>query len=621
MEIELLEVRDFLAEHPPFDALPDAALNALPKQLSIRYLRRGTPFPGPEEAGHYLCMVRQGALELRGTGGILLDKLGEGAIHAAPCLEQAQETELHGTAVEDTLLYLLPCSALTALRNEHPAFDDHFNRSVRERLRRALHNLQQNSGGGGSLMAVTAGELVARAPVTARPAITIRAAAEVMAREKVSSLLLMEGEQLQGIVTDRDLRSRCLAAGLDSGTRVADIMTRTLHPVELSTPAFEALLAMTRRNVHHLPVIDNGRVIGVLSTSDFIRHQSANTVYLAGEIARCSDLDALVAASRRIPESHLQLVRAGASWYQTGQAMATVTDAITRRLLQLAEAELGPPPVPYVWLACGSQARHEQTALTDQDNALLLDDSFAPKHADYFTALAERVNNGLADCGFPYCPGEVMAKTEQWRQPLRVWREYFHRWIDAPEPKALMHYSIFFDMRPVFGEERLCHELRAGVLRQARENGIFLAYLAANALHQRPPLGFFRHFVLIGDGEHENAFDIKRRGIIPVTDLARLFALTGGLPELNTTDRLQAAQEAELLSPESATELREAYAFIGTLRARHQAEQIARGEEPDNYLAPEQLSRLERHHLKEAFTVIRRLQDTLEQRYQAARFF
>jgi CBS domain-containing protein len=136
-----------------------------------------------------------------------------------------------------------------------------------------------------------------------------------------------------------------------------------------------------------------------------------------------------------------------------GQIVTAMTDALTVRLLQLAEAQLGPPPVPYAWVAAGSQARSEQTAKSDQDNCLVLDDRYdVDRDGPYFEALARQVCSGLDACGYVFCPGEMMAMTERWRQPLQRWLERFRHWIDQPEPAALMHTCVFFDMRPVHGE-------------------------------------------------------------------------------------------------------------------------------------------------------------------------
>lgn len=620
MDVELIEIREFLAGLSPFDRLPDEALDGLPKRLTVRYLRRGSVFP-PEDGGRpNLSILRSGAAEIRDSDDNLISKLAEGDFFHMPCRDADQRLPLHGQTAEDSLLYSLPCEELNRLRGQYPEFAAPFDESVSQRLQKAVDSIKEQAPNT-ALMTVQVRDLLGRDLISAAPEISIAQAAGIMSEHRCSSLVLLEGERLAGIVTDRDLRNRCLATGLSPDKPVSEIMTDRLHTVEADTLGFEALITMSRLNVHHLPVTDEGRVVGILSTSDLVRVQSANAVYLVGDIRKASGLDTLVSISKKLPELQVQLVNSGATANQIGQAVSAVTDAITARLLELAEAELGPPPVPYCWMAGGSQARREQSSHSDQDNALLIADEMSPGDDAYFAALAQKINDGLNACGYIYCPGEVMANNPQWRQPAAKWRQYFEHWITRPDPKALMLASVFFDLRPLHDPANLFEPLHEQVLKLCRENKIFIAYMASNALKHRPPLGFFRKFVLIHGGEHDHTFDIKHRGIVPVVDLARVYALSHGLPEVNTLERLKAAAaEVGGLSKNGAANLVDALEFIGTLRMRHQAEQLRRGEAADNFISPEEISPLERGHLKDAFVLINTMQESLGQRYQAGRF-
>lgn len=620
MDIELIEIQEFLASHPPFDQLPTETLERLPKRLSVRYFRRGTPFPPTDADQAYLYVIRRGAVELRDPHGELVSKLAEGDLCVTPCRPEDQGPALRGATAEDTLAYLLPCADLAQLRAGHPTFAEHFEQSVANRLRKALDVMTDTPASGSGLMTVQVGDLVRREPITTTPGTSIRAAAQIMSEHRVSSLLIMDGERLAGMITDRDLRSRCVAAGLSPERPVSEIMTERLHTVQAGTLGFQALISMTRLNVHHLPVLDEGRVAGILSTTDLTRFQSSNSVYLVGDIHKAKNVETLVQISGKVGELQVNLVNGGATADQVGQAVSAITDAITLRLLELGEAELGAPPVPYAWMVGGSQARREQSSHSDQDNALLIADHMKPGDDAYFAALASYVNDGLDACGYIYCPGDVMAKNPKWRQPLRIWKKYFTTWIERPEPMALMLSSVFFDLRPLRDPEGLFEEIHDTVLAHSKANRIFIAYMAANAIKHRPPLGFFRNFVLIHGGDHDHTFDIKHRGTVPIIDLARVYALSSGVSEVNTLERLRAAAETGVLSQEGAANLADAAEFIGTLRMRHQAQQLRRGEKADNFLSPDALSPLERGHLKDAFVLINTMQESLGQRYQAGRF-
>ncbi len=614
-----------MAAHTPFETLPEEVLVRLPKMLTVRYLRRGTSFPPEGQNDMNLYVVRTGAVEYRDKQGKLLHKFAEGEICSSHCQDEADSdlgADVRGVTVEDSLFYSLPCEQFEALRKDNLEFNEHFNNTLRDRLRKAIKSLQSSPTSGSSLMNVEVGSLIRRAAVTAPPTISIREAANIMTENRVSSLLIIEDKKLIGLATDRDLRTRVIAVGLDANKPISEIMTRNLHKVADDTPGFEALNTMTRLGIHHLPVVKGGEVAGIISTNDLIRYQNTNSIYLVEDIRKCHTLDELFVKSRDLPELQLHLTSSGVSAYQLGQVISSVTDTIVHKLIEFAEDKIGKAPVPYVWVAVGSHARREQTVHTDQDNALIISNDYnADEHGQYFENLAKLITDGMNACGFVYCPGEVMASNPLWRQPYKVWRQYFNDWITKPERKSLMLACNFFDMRPISGEFTLYEQLHSEVLKQTQDNRIFLAYMAANALQNKPPLGFFRNLVMIHDGEHDNTVNLKRRGLLPIIDLARVYALSVGLPEINTLERLHSAAETRDLSRGGAEDLEDAYEFVSMLRARHQMHQLRNGKIVDNYVAPDSLSKLERSHIKDAFSVITTMQETLEQRYQTGRFY
>ncbi len=238
-----------------------------------------------------------------------------------------------------------------------------------------------------------------------------------------------------------------------------------------------------------------------------------------------------------------------------------------------------------------------------------------PQDDQWFEQLATFVSDGLARCGFIYCPGDIMATNPKWRQPQHIWHEYFKKWVDTPSPKALLNSSVFFDLSTVHGDASLLAQVRERLLIRTKGNSLFLAHLSKNALSLRPPLGFFRDFVLIKNGENKNVLDLKHNGIAPIVDLARIYALSEGIAASNTIERLQQAAGTRSLSKSAAANLIDAYEFLGLLRMEHQAKKLQANEQPDNYLAPKHISKLEREHLKDAFKVIKTLQDSRQSAY------
>jgi len=619
MEIELIEIRDFMAKHHPFDVLDATLLNELPKKITIRYFKQGSPFPDSLIEKNTLCVVRMGEIELRNEQGQLVDKLAAGDNYLVSRKKDKDLKALCGICTEDLLVYQINYEYIKDLQAQCAEFRNQFNKSINERLRHAVEMAQSEGMRDLSAMKLEVSGLAAHAPVIVDIATSIRDAAIIMTDEHVSSIIVTKNNKLEGLVTDRDVKSRCVAAGIDYNEPVSVIMTKEVKSVKRSSLLSEALLLMTKFNIHHLPIMDEDMPVGMITTSDVIRHLSTSPALIASDIYQANSLQTLMKISSRLPELQLQLSLSSSTAKHIGEVFSSITDAITSRLIELAEKEHGAPPVKYVWMAAGSQARNEQTSHSDQDNALIISDQCTTEHETYFRNLANYVCDGLNACGYVYCPGNAMASNQQWRQPLNQWIENFSSWINTPEPKALMLSSIFFDMRPVHGDFSLFNTLQTKIMEQANNNENFLSQMVGNALTHQPPLGFFKNFVMINDDNHKNTLDIKHRGIVPITDIARIVALENGIKACNTTERLEQAFKCHALSEEMHSNLIDALEYIGSLRIRHQAKNIRSGLDADNYLPIKELSGIEKNHLKDAFSIIKTMQKFIENRYPASR--
>lgn len=618
MEVELQEIRDFVAAVPPFDLLAESELTRLVHALAIRYLRRGKSLPPEHETSRSLYIIRQGSLALYATDDLLLGRLAEGEIFSEFCNEH--ESEIFDIRVtEDTLVYTIPCVELFEIIAKQRQVKEFLLHTSPRRLQKAVKQSQEKSSQVDTLMNTRLSALLGKSIVDIDHESSIYDATVKMTESGVSSLLITESGRVAGIITDRDIRSRCVAAGLSPDTQVTQIMTA--DPVQMSSEsiAFDALMVMTQKNIHHLPVVDGNQIRGIVTATDLIKQEGKNAVHITRSIHRAESLEELVEISRLIPELQRQLSIAGGSAEHVGRAITAVSSALTHRLIEFVEQESGPAPVPFAWIAAGSQARHEQSSHSDQDNGLIISDQMQAADEAWFKRLADFVCDGLDACGFIHCPGDAMAKNPQWRQPEKVWLQYFKKWINTPEPMALMLSSIFFDIRVIHGEKSLLKNIRSEISALAKNNQLFLAHMTANALQHRTPLGFFRDFVLDDDDQHKDSLDLKHKGIVPIIDLARIYALAEGIDAVNTIERLEKAAGTASLSRDGAENLLDAYEFISRLRMEHQVEQIRRGEEADNYLPPKQLSRLERTHLKDAFKVVQTMQEALAQRYHVGR--
>jgi CBS domain-containing protein len=613
-DAEIPEVTDFLAEHAPFAAVPRGDLERLARRMAVRYARRGSRLMAVGRSNDEVFVVRSGAVQITDDNGTLVDRGGEGTAFGTTALD-GQPSRFDVEAIEDSLLLVLPSVAFHELASAHPAVEDFFSQQRAVRLRHALQAMP-HAEHPSAVLQTRLRDLMRREPITTTGDATVREAAQLMARERVSSLLIVEGDRLTGIVTDRDLRTRVLAAGLDSSAPVSAMMTTDPVTAGPDDIAMDLILEMTSRNIHHMPVVGGaeGRTpLGMLTSTDLMRLERVGPIHLVGDIAKADDLEALVAASQRLPRIIDQLVHEDATADGIGRIVTAVGDAVEQRLIHLAERELGPSPTAYAWVVLGSQARLEQGPGSDQDNALVISDDATPADAPWFEALARYVVDGLVACGYPRCPGDVMATNPQWRQPLREWERTFAHWIDEPVPDAILRSAIFFDLRTLHGDEELVEELQEQIRRSTPRSTRFLAHLARNAAANEPPLGFFRGFVLEREGAHQDTLDLKRGGFHAVVEVARVHALSRGLPQVSTSSRITAAAGAGGLSEETAADLHDAFEFIRYVRLIHQAKQIRAGAPPDNFVAPSELSGFEKRHLRDAFHIVRSAQQTILQ--------
>ncbi|NHI00284.1 MULTISPECIES: DUF294 nucleotidyltransferase-like domain-containing protein [Oceanimonas] len=621
MEAEQLEVLAFIRQWYPFKELPEEVLERIATEVEVAYYRAGTRILEYGDPVHDLYLVRCGAVELYRRNGELHNRLSEGNLFGQMGLLMHNKNRLPASALEDTLIYCLPESVFNELYEHHEAFSDFVEVGESTRLRHAVSRHQ----GANELMTSSVRELISRDTVSIGRSASVFDAARKMTEEGVSSILVLHegGEddaEVAGIITDRDLRTRVLAEELPSSTPVGEVMSAELVAAESDQYVFEAMLTMLRYNLHHLPVLHRGKPVGVVALSDVMRHESRNSLFVVRHIFRAQDADELATIADDARACFVRMVNEDANSHMIGSAMAVIGRSFKQRLLELAEEKLGPPPVPYCFLALGSMARDEQLVVTDQDNAIILDNGYdAEAHNAYFAALAKFVCDGLAACGYSYCSGDIMASNPEWRKTRREWELCFMDWIDNPSARSLLNSNIFFDLDGVYGHLEWAEQLNRLILRRAKRSPRFLASMARNALLRTPPLGFFKEFVMEQDGKHNNSINLKRRGTAPLADLIRVHALAVGSKARNSFERLNDVIEADILPRGRGPDLRDAMEFIAMVRIRHQAMDVEAGREPDNNIEPENLSDFERRNLKDAFQILSQAQKFLKFRYQPGR--
>ncbi len=593
------EITRFLKSVHPYDALPADTLDDLAKQIEVWEVEEDFPV---YELGHTLpgvFVIYEGQVEITDENGSAVSHLGLRNSFGERGLMKDGKAATRARAHTPSVLIVLPPDLVHDLIQNHEVVSKFFNRT------------RSHRSGPQSLATSAIDVLMARNPATCPPGTPVQQAARIMRDKHISSLCITDGNALLGIATLRDISGKFVADEMAADTPVSAIMTPdpiTLSPSDIGS---DVLHIMMERGIGHVPISEGGHLVGIVTQTDLTHYQAVNSAELVRRIAHADSAEQMAAVTAEIPQLLVQLVAGGNRHEIVTRLITDIADTATRRLLTLAENSLGPAPVPYLWLACGSQGRQEQTGVSDQDNCLILDDTATDEHMPYFAKLAKFVSDGLDVCGYFYCPGDMMATNPRWCQPLRVWKDYFRGWIGKPNPEAQMLASVMFDLRPIGGAFELFTDLQAETLDAANANSIFVAHMIANSLKHTPPLGLLRGFATIRSGEHRNTLDLKHNGVVPVVDLARVYSLQGKLSEANTPARLKAAETAQVLSHSGARDLLDAYDLIAETRLEHQVKLVKSGAKPDNYLPPSNLSDFERSHLRDAFVVVKTMQSAV----------
>jgi CBS domain-containing protein len=422
--------------------------------------------------------------------------------------------------------------------------------------------------------------------------------------------VMVNGESGPGIVTDRDLRERILASDLGGETPVGKIVTRPVRVVDEGDLIDDVLIGMLDQGLTHMPVRSGEGYLGMLEVPDAVAAGMLDPFDLRASIEAAPSEEALVAASGRIPEIITAVIDAGVAAPQLGRMVASLTDALTTTALRFAADGLGAAPVPWAWVALGSQARREQGLATDQDHMMLYDEGGAGEDR-WFETLAGRVVTTLEKCGIPPCPNGVMASAPSWRSEARVRIERFREATWEHDRKAALFAGLALDQRQVAGDldaTRALEEMR----RAAAANHGFVVRSGELALDQQPPIGFLGNLVVRDVRDHEGVLNVKVGGIHPVVELARFLALAGDIPSTGTIERVRDATREGVIDEEDGEGLIEAFTYLVEVRLRHQVDNWRKGIAPDNLIDPETLGPLARSQLKDAFGMIREMQRQVE---------
>lgn len=598
------QVEDFLNTSAPFELLDNDQKHALVKHTELIYLTNENVNDVFKDKVS-LFLIQSGQFSVKDSDAPTRH-LSDGDYFGYTNIREKSNFPLSITVDSPGLVYCFDALAIEPLL-EIPVIR-HFFDGLRNNA------LQNHAIADSNSMWLYKGltDAIEKAPVSVDAQTPITVAAQLMTSQKVSSLLVTQEEKLIGIITDRDLRSRVVAASLDIHLPVSQIMTANPAQIMGNRTLFDALALMTEKNIHHLPVIDNQTQVplGMVTASDIIRHQRGNVLFIIGELSKAENLYELTRLSWQLPHYFSAHAKKAGDYDIAGKILSQATDIMTRKLIGFFQQANGKAPMMFAWLVYGSQAREDQTMGSDQDNGLLLAERPSEAQSAYFSNMAQYVCNGLAKCGIKLCDGNIMASNPKLRLSLDEALEEAKQWVKAPTKDAIMHFNIFLDVRCAAGDISLFKHLqkrRAPLMQQ----NMFLAALARHSNEISVPLSMFQKFVYEKGRKQKDLIDLKTRAVALINNIARIYALADGVTLPNTLARLEVLSERSQLSKRDATNLRDIWLFLNRLRWRHQLENKV----TDNRVSISSLSSIEKHQLKAAFKAIERTNQAMVMKF------
>ncbi|UZE97327.1 DUF294 nucleotidyltransferase-like domain-containing protein [Alkalimarinus alittae] len=641
----------FLNQYPPFSQMEDSHIASLLEQATLTFYADGDVILSPDlgVVGHFY-IVKQGNIrgERKSTQRQALingetystpdtsSKMNDAAkapasttFEIAPgecfpiaALVSERATQTVHRASGDTFCLKIPRDHFVKIFTQSDIFRDFCVRGVSSLLDQVNQKIQKKAVetlGRQHSLDQAISELAIRNPIVCTPDLPLQKAISVMHNKNVGSIIITnDSREPSGIFTLRDVR-RVIAEGqCDFNVPISSVMTPNPMSLPSSASAFEAALLMATHHFAHVCVVDeDNKLTGVVSERDLFSLQRVDLVHLARAIASASSVVTLLSIREDITQLIDTMIAYGAASQQLNHIITLLNDYTVVRVIELTIQSFGDPGVPFTWLVFGSEGRKEQTLVTDQDNGILFQ---APEGMTNDQArslllpLAKEINTRLDECGFTWCKGNIMASNPDLCRSRSEWEEWYYQFINTNTPENLLNSSIFLDMRPIWGDEKIATDMFKRVVAAIQKNTLFQKMMAVCAMHNRPPLNMFKGFVYAKGGE-KNTLDLKIQGLTPFVDAARILSLGRGIIESNTIDRIQALVECGAMDRKDANAWIESYGLIQLLRMRNHQELSRHGKTLTNRISPAQLNQLDQRILREAFRQAKRLQHKLEVTY------
>ncbi|AVR46753.1 nucleotidyltransferase [Christiangramia fulva] len=631
-----VRIADFLGNFPPFSLLEAGQLLGISEKVKVLYFEQGKMVFSKGEAGHdYFYIVHKGAVDLQKTDKEdlpeTIDKCDEGDVFGLRPLFAKENYQINAITAEESILYAIPLTdfkpfAITnsevgnflmesfASNTRNPYSNEHRGKLFSEEQdvilkKEALFDLQPVQ--------------ISKKMLMVTPGTSIQEAASQMSKRKVGSVIVVENKIPVGIVTDVDFREKVVTGKVKTSTEIGKIMKSPVICYSKDLTLAQAQLTMMKHNINHICITKDGtpntKVKGIVSEHDIIFSQGNNPSVLMKAIKRARSTAKLNRIRGKIMFLLEGYIKSNIPLTHISKIMFELNDATIKRVIDRCIQKMdSPPPVNFAWMSLGSQGRKEQLLQTDQDNALVFEDVPEEKLEEtrsYFLKLATKVTKRLNIIGYEFCPAEMMARNPKYCLSESEWKQQFTSWITTSGNDEILLCQIFFDFDISYGDIKLTNAISDHIFDTLKGNRHFIKGLAVQALRNPSPLGFFRQFLVEQDGEKKDLFDIKKRGIMPLTDAARLLILDHRVKNIsNTADRFEKLAQLE----PNNKEIYQACAYSSKALIKFRTRQGLLHKDSGRFIDLESLGKEDKIKLKRCFKSIKDIQELIKVRYETS---
>ena len=591
----MIALLDRLKEHLPFSLLNKEEQQAIEASAQIAYYPQNEQLIAVETKPETLFYIIKGIVEVRSNDGLIDLHHQDDTFGGIELIEQ-QESAYDYVITEELICYEIPKEIFLQLCESNQAFKSYFFLSIVERI--DMINERKESAKMADIMVARVDCAILRTVCIVDEKMPIIEAIAKLEAEKAVALLV-KNEEGYGIVTDADLRKYILFQETQNLTMISQIQSYPVISIHEGELLFNVLLLMTGRSIKHLPVMNiNDEPIGVLALIDLLSYFSNQTHLIGNQLEKADDLQSVIDASRRIEVMIKTLHLKGVKSRYIAKLVSEMHKKMYARLFEFIFPEEWHQKCTLILM--GSEGRGEQMLRTDQDNAMIFEEGFDPEGKE---KILLKFTEALDEIGFPRCEGNVMVINPRWAKDSKAYREDIRRWVNAPDYEGFMELAIFYDAFAVAGNIGLFLELRNDLLKEVAEHKTFLPHFAKSIESFESPIGLFSRFVST-DKAHKDEIDIKKGALFALVHGVRALALEHGITKTNTTERIKMLNNVGYMNKEDAVNLIETLEVLNTFRLHARLEKIELEKEMDNYIALNQLNKLEKDALKEALKMV-----------------